>query len=145
MKTNSIALVLATATSAPRGSHPYLEASGAHGAQRRNLHHQPPADCPQINLNDTKRSYRSIGMAGNKTYNCTDKAYQLHLPNGIYNVDHFDFGVSRADGSATGRATLKDGGGWKCKKQEAPLEQCNWDGTFYLDVVPSGIPSARSV
>jgi hypothetical protein len=75
-------------------------------------------------------------MAGNKSYDCADKAYQLHLPNGIYNVEDFEFGVSRVDGSATGRATL-NGGSWKCEKQKSPLEQCEWDGTFYLDVVPS--------
>lgn len=38
-------------------------------------------------------------MPGNKTYDCSDKAYQLHLPNGIYDIENIDLGVSRADGT----------------------------------------------
>jgi hypothetical protein len=80
-------------------------------------------------------------MAGDKTYDCSDKAYQLHLPNGIYNIEDFDLGVIRvgisATGlSATGQSTVK-GESWKCEKQESPMEQCKWDGVFSIDLAPS--------
>jgi hypothetical protein len=75
-------------------------------------------------------------MAGNKSYDCSDKAYQLHIPNGVYNIEDFDLGVSRADGSAAGQSTVK-GESWKCEKQQSPLEQCKWDGVFKIDVTAS--------
>ena len=75
-------------------------------------------------------------MAGNQTYNCSDKTYQLHLPNGIYDIENIDLGVSRTDGSETGRSVV-NGDLWKCEKQEYPEAQCKWDGIFSLDVAPS--------
>lgn len=75
-------------------------------------------------------------MAGNKTSDCSNKAYQLHLPNGIYNIEEFDIGVSRADGSESGRSTVT-GESWKCVKEEPPKARCKWDGIFELDVAPS--------
>lgn len=75
-------------------------------------------------------------MPGNKTYDCSDKAYQLHLPNGIYDIENIDLGVSRADGTESGRSVVS-GDLWKCEKQEYPKAQCKWDGIFSLDVAPS--------
>lgn len=75
-------------------------------------------------------------MAGNKSYDCSDKAYQLHLLNGVYNIEKFDLGVSRADGSISGQSTVT-GDSWKCDKQESPLAQCKWDGVFKIDVTGS--------
>lgn len=79
---------------------------------------------------------RSGGQPGSKTYDCSDKNYQMHLYNGIYNIEDFDIGVSSKDGSVSGRSTVK-GDAWKCKKQESPLVQCKWDGVFKLDVAAS--------
>jgi len=75
-------------------------------------------------------------MAGSKTYDCSDKAYKLHLLNGIYDIENFDLGVSRTDGSASGQSTVK-GKKWKCEKQESPMEQCKWDGVFKVHVAAS--------
>jgi hypothetical protein len=72
-------------------------------------------------------------MAGIKSYDCSDKAYQLHLLNGIYDIENFDLGVSRTDRSVTGQSTVK-GEAWKCEKQQSPLEECKWDGVFKIDV-----------
>ncbi|KAJ5782590.1 hypothetical protein N7457_004364 [Penicillium paradoxum] len=91
---------------------------------------------PNTNTDTQCSAYWSIGMAGNKTYDCSDKAYRLHLPNGIYNIENIDLGVSRADGSETGRSTVH-GESWKCEKQEYPKAKCRWDGIFHLDVAPS--------
>ncbi|CAG8903693.1 unnamed protein product [Penicillium egyptiacum] len=145
MKTVSIsALVLATATAAPSPKVPALKP-----LQLTNLNAAiPSTSLPQTcllsfavkdpnNDTDTKCSaYWSIGMAGNKTYNCSDEAYQLNLPNGIYDIEKFDLGVSRADGSLTGRSTVS-GDLWRCEKQEDPKARCEWDGIFSLDVAPS--------
>ncbi|OGE47525.1 hypothetical protein PENARI_c042G06743 [Penicillium arizonense] len=93
---------------------------------------------PNTNIETKCSSYWSIGQAGNMSYNCTDKAYQLKLPNGIYNIEEFDFGIARADGSESGRSTLK-GESWKCEKgAEEPLESCEWDGVFHLNIAKSG-------
>ncbi|KAJ5558947.1 hypothetical protein N7535_009180 [Penicillium sp. DV-2018c] len=146
MKTTStIALVLATATSALAAPTPTLKPLELTGLNAGVYSTSLPQTAlfsfkvkdPNNNVETACSSYWSIGMAGNKTYDCVDKDYKLHLPNGIYDVEKFDFGVSRADGSASGRATL-NGGSWECKDlYVSPLEQCKWDGTFYLNVVPS--------
>ncbi|KAJ5295545.1 hypothetical protein PENANT_c001G10124 [Penicillium antarcticum] len=89
---------------------------------------------PNTNIETKCSSYWSAGQAGSKSYNCTDKSYQLKLFNGIYNIEEFDFGVARADGSPSGRSTLK-GESWKCTKgDQEPLENCHWDGIFHLDI-----------
>ncbi|KAJ5770402.1 uncharacterized protein N7511_002453 [Penicillium nucicola] len=89
---------------------------------------------PNTNIETKCSSYWSVGQAGSKSYNCTNNAYQLKLSSGIYNIEEFDFGVARADGSLSGRSTLK-GESWKCTKgSEEPLESCYWDGVFQLDV-----------
>lgn len=75
-------------------------------------------------------------MAGHKSYNCSDNAYQLHLLNGVYNIENFDIQVSRVDGTVTGQSAVT-GESWKCTKQETPKEQCVWDGVFKLEVAPS--------
>ncbi|CAG7950480.1 unnamed protein product [Penicillium nalgiovense] len=148
MKTASIsALVLATATSIQAAPSPKV--SALEPLQLTNLNAAipsttPPQTCllsfavkdPNTNTDTKCSAYWSIGMPGNKTYNCSDKAYQLHLPNGIYDIEKFDLGVSRADGSETGRATVS-GDSWKCEKQEYPMARCKWDGIFSLDVAPS--------
>lgn len=79
---------------------------------------------------------RSAGMAGHKSYDCSDKAYQLQILNGVYNIENFDLGVYRADGSVIGKSTVS-GDSWKCQKQESPRETCNWDGVFTLEVAAS--------
>ncbi|CAI7644149.1 unnamed protein product [Penicillium viridicatum] len=89
---------------------------------------------PNTNTDTKCSAYWSIGMPGNKTYNCSDKAYQLHLPNGIYDIENIDLGVSH--GTESGRSVVS-GDSWKCEKQEYPKAQCKWDGIFYLDVAPS--------
>ncbi|CAG8429825.1 unnamed protein product [Penicillium salamii] len=91
---------------------------------------------PNTNTSTTCSGYWSAGMAGHKSYDCSDKAYQLHILNGVYNIENFDLGVYRADGSVTGNSTVS-GDLWKCEKQEAPRERCNWDGVFKLEVVAS--------
>ncbi|KAK4863003.1 hypothetical protein LT330_010108 [Penicillium expansum] len=148
MKTISIsAVVLATATSilaAPSPMVPVLEPLQLTNLNAAIYSTSPPTTCflsfavkdPNTNTDTKCFGYWSIGMAGNKTYDCSDKAYQLHLPNGIYDIENIDFGVSRADGSESGQSTV-NGDLWKCEKQEYPMAQCNWDGVFSLDVAPS--------
>ncbi|KGO74661.1 hypothetical protein PITC_082700 [Penicillium italicum] len=135
MKTISISsLVLATSTSilaTPSPIVPVLEPLQVTNLNAAIYSTSLPATCflsfaiKDSNTNtETKCSaYWSIGMAGNKTYNCSDKAYQLHLPNGIYDIENIDFGVSRTDGSEGGRSTVK-GDLWKCEKQEYLKAQC---------------------
>ncbi|KAJ5952668.1 uncharacterized protein N7479_011081 [Penicillium vulpinum] len=148
MKTFSLpALVLATASytlAAPSPMVPVLEPLQLTNLNAGIYSTSLPTTClisfavkdPNTNIDTTCSAYWSIGMAGNKTYNCSDKAYQLHLPNGIYDIENIDLGVSRADGSETGRSTV-NGDLWKCEKQEYPKEQCKWDGIFSLDLVSS--------
>ncbi|KAJ5800210.1 uncharacterized protein N7518_002278 [Penicillium psychrosexuale] len=148
MKNMSIcALILATATSilaAPSAVLPVLEPLQLTNLNAAIYSTSPPQTCflsfavkdPNTNTDTNCSAYWSFGMAGNKTYDCSDKAYQLHLPNGIYDIENIDLGVSRADGSETGRS-LVTGDLWKCEKQEYPKAQCKWDGIFSLDVTPS--------
>ncbi|KAI2732090.1 hypothetical protein CBS147332_1229 [Penicillium roqueforti] len=148
MKNISIcALILATATSilaAPSAVVPVLEPLQLTNLNAAIYSTSPPQTCflsfavkdPNTNTDTNCSAYWSIGMAGNKTYDCSDKAYQLHLPNGIYDIENIDFGVSRADGSETGRSVVT-GDLWKCEKQEYPKAQCKWDGIFSLDVTSS--------
>ncbi|KAJ5347985.1 hypothetical protein MYU51_007933 [Penicillium brevicompactum] len=90
---------------------------------------------PNSNTETTCSGYWSAGQPGAKSYDCSDKSYQLHLINGVYNIENFDIGVSRVDGTVTGQSTVT-GEPWKCKKQESPMEQCEWDGVFNLEVAP---------
>ncbi|KAJ9483700.1 hypothetical protein VN97_g9689 [Penicillium thymicola] len=138
MKTMSISsLVLATATSILAAPSPVVPALGP--LQLTDLNaaiysSSPPTTCllsfalkdPNTNTDTKCSAYWSIGMPGNKTYDCSDKAYQLHLPNGIYDIENFDLGVSRADGTESGRSVVS-GDLWKCEKQEYPKAQCKWD------------------
>ncbi|OQE44954.1 hypothetical protein PENCOP_c002G00989 [Penicillium coprophilum] len=147
MKTLSSALVLATATAilaAPSPRAPVLEPLQLINLNAGIYYTTPPTTCllsfslkdPNTNTDTKCSGYWSVGMAGNKTYDCSDKAYQLHLPNGIYDIEKIDLGVSRADGSQSGRAIVS-GDLWKCEKQEYPMEQCKWDGIFSLDLTSS--------
>ncbi|KAJ5812854.1 hypothetical protein N7447_009877 [Penicillium robsamsonii] len=148
MKTLSMsALVLATATftlAAPSPMVPVLEPLQLTNLNAGIYSTTPPATCllsfalkdPNTNTDTTCSGYWSIGMAGNKTYDCSDKAYQLHLPDGIYDIENINLGVSRADGSESGRAIVS-GDLWKCEKQEYPKAQCKWDGIFSLDLASS--------
>ncbi|CAG8264483.1 unnamed protein product [Penicillium olsonii] len=143
MKTASIALALAAATSTLAADTPLkpleltnLNAGIYYTSMPITTLFSFSLKDPNTDTNTTCSGYWSAGMAGNKSYDCSDKAYQLHLLNGVYNIEKFDLGVSRADGSISGQSTVT-GDSWKCDKQESPLAQCKWDGVFKIDVTGS--------
>ena len=81
--------------------------------------------------------HRSEGEAGTMLFNCTNTAYQINFPSGIYNIENFDLRVSRPDGTEEGQNTVS-GADWQCTKHDGyPEETCEWVGVFSIDVAAS--------
>ncbi|KAJ6024562.1 hypothetical protein N7540_005359 [Penicillium herquei] len=74
------------------------------------------------------------GQAGTLLFNCSNPAYQVNFPDGIYDIEDFVLRVSRADGTEAGQNTVS-GDDWQCTTSEGyPEETCEWVGVFNIDV-----------
>ncbi|KAJ5628427.1 hypothetical protein N7490_010655 [Penicillium lividum] len=91
---------------------------------------------PNTNVDTDCDAVWSLGQAGTMVYNCSNPAYQLNFPNGIYNIEDFVLRVSRPDGTA-GQNTVS-GADWECTTSDGyPEESCEWVGVFNIDVTAS--------
>jgi hypothetical protein len=93
---------------------------------------------PNNNVDTDCDAVWSEGMAGTMKFECSNAAYEVNFPNGIYNIENFDLRVSRADGSEAGQNTVS-GADWQCKQtpNQYPEESCSWVGVFNIDVTKS--------
>lgn len=92
---------------------------------------------PNTNIDTDCDAVWSIGQAGSLMFNCSNPAYQVNFPNGIYNIEDFVLRVSRADGTEAGQNTVS-GADWECTTSDGyPEETCEWVGVFNIDVTAS--------
>ncbi|KAJ5658001.1 uncharacterized protein N7484_001650 [Penicillium longicatenatum] len=92
---------------------------------------------PNTNVDTDCDAVWSIGQAGNLMFPCSNSAYQVNFPNGIYNIEDFVLRVSRTDGTEAGQNTVS-GADWVCTTNDGyPEESCQWVGVFNVDVTAS--------
>ncbi|KAJ5752287.1 hypothetical protein N7520_009204 [Penicillium odoratum] len=91
---------------------------------------------PNTNIDTDCEAVWSVGQAGTMVFNCSNPAYQVNFPDGIYNIEDFVLRVTRPDGTA-GQNTVS-GADWECTTSDGyPEESCEWVGVFNIDVTAS--------
>ncbi|KAJ5934017.1 hypothetical protein N7454_006346 [Penicillium verhagenii] len=92
---------------------------------------------PNTNIDTDCDAVWSEGQAGTLMFSCSNPAYQLNFPDGIYDIENFVLRVSRLDGTESGQNTVS-GADWECTTSTGyPEKSCQWVGVFDIDVTAS--------